>query len=161
MRGKDALYELADDWRYDGSLIDHSSPRREAFNTMLSMPCGTEPLTVQWAAREFAKAEMADHKLVMVRHDHRANPHVHISERAESNHGRRLNTRKSDLHRWRESFAEKLRERGVEAEATRQESRGATRNHPQLWRVKAEEQGRLLRPRSRHRRGAGELGRSA
>ena len=35
MRGKDALRELADDWRYGGSLIDDSSPRREAFNIML------------------------------------------------------------------------------------------------------------------------------
>ncbi|MBN8490781.1 MAG: conjugal transfer protein TraS, partial [Burkholderiales bacterium] len=154
MRGKDALHELADDWRYGGSLIDDISPRREAFNIMLSMPRGTDPLTVQWAAREFAKAELADHKLVMVLHDHQANPHVHISVRAESKHGKRLNPRKTDLHRWRETFAEKLRERGVEAEATRQTARGATRNHPDLWRVKAAEDGRLLKPRSSHGRGA-------
>jgi len=154
MRGKDALHELADDWRYGGSLINDISPRREAFNIMLSMPRGTDPLTVQWAAREFAKAELADHKLVMVLHDHQANPHVHISVRAESKHGNRLNPRKTDLHRWRETFAEKLRERGVEAEATRQAARGATRNHSDLWRVKAAEQGRLLKPGSSHRRGA-------
>ena len=64
----------------------------------------------------------------MVLHDHQANPHVHISVRAESKHGKRLNPRKTDLHRWRETFAEKLRELGVEAEATRQATRGATRN---------------------------------
>jgi hypothetical protein len=155
MRGKDALRELADDWRYGGSLIDDNSPRRDAFNIMLSMPRGTDPLSVQWAAREFAKAELADHKFVMVLHDHQANPHVHISVRAESKHGRRLNPRKTDLHRWREIFAEKLRERGIEAEATRQATRGAARNYPQLWQVKAAEQGRLLRPpRSVLRRGA-------
>ena len=154
MRGKDALHELADDWRYGGSLIEDISPRREAFNIMLSMPRGTDPLTVQWAAREFAKAELADHKLVMVLHDHQANPHVHISVRSESKHGKRLNPRKTDLHRWRETFAEKLRERGVEAEATRQAARGATRNHLDLWRVKAIAEGRLLKPRSSHRRGA-------
>jgi len=153
VRGKEALRELVDDWRYGGSLIDDTSTRREAFNIMLSMPRGADPLTVQWAAREFAKAELADHKLVMVLHDHQANPHVHISVRAESKHGKRLNPRKTDLHRWRETFAEKLRERGVEAEATRQAARGATRNHPQLWQLKAAEQGRLLRPRPRHRRG--------
>jgi hypothetical protein len=154
MRGKDALRELADDWRYGGSLIEDISPRREAFNIMLSMPRGTDPLSVQWAAREFAKAELADHKLVMVLHDHQANPHVHISVRAESRHGRRLNPRKTDLHRWRETFAEKLRERGIDAEATRQATRGAIRNHPDLWRVKAAGDGRLLKPRSAHRRGA-------
>src|SRR5262249_44629771 len=121
---------------------------------MLSMPRGTDPLTVQWAAREVAKAELADHKYVMVLHDHQANPHVHISVRAESRHGRRLNPRKADLHRWRETIAEKLRERGVEAEATRQPTRGETRNHPDLWRVKAAEDGRLLRPRSPRSGGA-------
>ena len=51
---------------------------------MLSMPRGTDPLIVQRAAREFAQAELADHKYVMVLHDHQANPHVHISVRAES-----------------------------------------------------------------------------
>jgi hypothetical protein len=79
---------------------------------------------------------------------------VHISVRAESKHGRRLNPRKTDLHRWRETFAAKLRERGIEAEATRQATRGATRNHPDLWRVKAAQDGRLMKPRSTHRKGA-------
>jgi hypothetical protein len=153
-RGKDTLRELADDWRYGGSLIDDTSHRREAFNIMLSMPRGTDPASVQWAAREFAKAELADHKYVMVLHDHQANPHVHISVRAESKHGRRLNPRKTDLHRWRETFAAKLQERGIEAEATRQATRGATRNHPDLWRLKAAQDGRLQTPRASHRRGA-------
>jgi hypothetical protein len=95
-----------------GSLIpDDAEPghRREAFNIMLSMPRGTDPLSRAARAREFAQAELADHKYVMVLHDHQANPHVHISVRAESRHGKRLNPRKADLHRWRETFAEKLR----------------------------------------------------
>jgi hypothetical protein len=120
---------------------------------MLSMPRGTDPLSVQWAAREFARIELADHKFVMVLHDHQANPHVHISVRADSKHGRRLNPRKTDLHRWRETFAEKLRERGVEAEATRQATRGAIRNHPDLWQVKARGEGRLMKPPATQRGG--------
>jgi hypothetical protein len=146
MRGKEAARELADDWRFGGSLIDDTSPRREAFNIILSMPRGTDPARVQWAAREFAKAELADHKYVMVLHDHQANPHVHISVRAESKHGRRLNPRKAELHRWRETFAAKLRERGIEAEATRQQTRGVPRRYPELWQVKAAEEGRRLQP---------------
>jgi Relaxase/Mobilisation nuclease domain len=145
MRGKESLRELADDWRYGGSLIEDASNRREAFNIMLSMPRGTDPASVQWAAREFAKIELADHKYVMVLHDHQANPHMHISVRAESKHGRRLNPRKTDLHRWRETFAAKLHERGIEAEATRQATRGASRRYPALWQVKARENGRLLK----------------
>ena len=143
MSGKDALPELADDWRYGGSLIEDQGSRREAFNIMLSMPRGTDPLIVLRAAREFAQADLADHKYVMVLHDHQANPHVHISVRAESKHGKRLNPRKADLQRWRETFAEKLRGWGIDAEATRQATRGASRNYDPLWRIKAKEDDRL------------------
>jgi hypothetical protein len=151
VRDKEALPELADDWRYGGSLIeDDAQPgaRRQAFNIMLSMPRGTDPLAVQRAAREFAHAELADHKYVMVLHDHQANPHVHISVRAESKHGRRLNPRKADLQRWRETFADKLRGWGVEAEATRQAIRGRSQSYEPLWRIKAREDGRLRTSRS-------------
>jgi hypothetical protein len=143
IRGKDAVHEMAEDWRLGGSLIEDVGQRREAFNIMLSMPRGTDPLIVQKAARAFAQAELADHKYVMVLHDHQANPHVHISVRAESKHGRRLNPRKADLQRWRETFAEKLRGYGVEAEATRQATRGLSRQPDTLWRIKAREDGRL------------------
>ncbi len=146
MRGKDTLRDLVDEWRFGGSLIpDDAEPghRREAFNIMLSMPHGTDPLSVQRATREFAQVELADHKHVMVLHDHQANPHVHISVRAESRHGKRLNPRKADLHRWRETFAEKLRDQGIEAEATRQATRGRDRNYDTLWRLKARQDGRL------------------
>lgn len=143
LKGREDLRDLLGDWRYGGSLIEDLGHRREAFNIMLSMPRGTDPLSVQWAAREFAKAELADHKYVMVLHDHQANPHVHISVRAESRQGTRLNPRKSDLPRWRETFAEKLRERGVEAEATRRAIRGGVRGYEPLWCIKARESGRL------------------
>jgi len=64
--GKEALHDLVDQWRYGGSFIDETSHRREAFNVMLSMPRGTDPLIVQRAAREFANSELADHRYVMV-----------------------------------------------------------------------------------------------
>ena len=148
MQGKDSLHHLADEWRMGGARIPEDAEpgqRREAFNIMLSMPRGTDPLAVQRAAREFAQVELKDHKYVMVLHDHQANPHVHISVRAESTLGKRLNPRKADLHRWREIFAEKLRGYGVEAEATRQATRGQHRQPDPLWRLKAREEGRLRR----------------
>src|SRR5678815_1006287 len=76
-----------------------------------------------------------------------------ISVRAESKHGRRLNPRKSDLHRWRETFAEKLRERGIDAEATQQVTRGVSRHYPALWQLKAGEGGRLHKAPAITRRG--------
>lgn len=157
LQGKDSLHHLADEWRMGGARIpDDAEPgqRREAFNIMLSMPRGTDPLIVQRAAREFARAELADHKYVMELHDHQANPHVHISVRAVSRLGKRLNPRKNDLHRWRETFAEKLRGYGVESEATRQTTRGQHRQPDPLWRLKAREEGRLRRAPSTKQSGA-------
>jgi hypothetical protein len=140
--GKEAMHDLAEQWRVSGSLIPETSHRREAFNIMLSMPHGTDAQTVLKAAREFAKRELRDHRYVMVLHEHQANPHVHLSVRAESMTGHRLNPRKTDLHRWRETFAETLRAWGVEAEATRQASRGANRRNERVWQIKARQEGR-------------------
>ena len=143
--GKEAVQDQVERWRYGGSLIEEVSHRREAFNIMLSMPAGTDPKIVKQAGREFAQVELRDHAYVMVLHEHQGNPHVHLAVRAESRFGARLNPRKADLHRWRETFAEKLRGWGVQAEATRQATRGANRQSEPLWRVKAREDGRLLR----------------
>lgn len=153
LQGKDRLRDLAEDWRFGGTLIDDIADRREAFNVMLSMPRGTDPALVQRAAREFARIELAEHKYVMALHDHQANPHVHISVRAESRRGKRLDPRKADLHRWRETFAERLRVYGVEAEATRQSARGRQQRFDPIWRVKAREEGRLRADDSRRQVG--------
>jgi hypothetical protein len=142
-QGKEALHDLVEQWRYGGTPIDEAGHRREAFNIMLSMPSGTDPAFVRAAAREFARDELLGHRYGMVLHDHQANPHVHLSVKASSMLGDRLNPRKADLHRWRETFAEKLRGYGIEAEASRQATRGATRNFDPLWRVKAQDEGRL------------------
>ena len=141
--GREAIGDLLDQWRYGGSFIGDVSHRREAFNVMLSMPAGTRPDLIRQAAREFAQVELSRHRWVLVLHEHQANPHVHLSVRAESIDGDRLNPRKADLHRWRETFAEKLRGLGIDAEATRQATRGETRHHEALWRLKAKEGGRL------------------
>ena len=141
--GPEALHDLVEQWRFGGTPIDEVGHRREAFNIMLSMPRGTDPATVRAAAREFARDELQGHRYVMVLHDHQANPHVHLSVKASSRVGERLNPRKSDLHRWRETFAEKLRGYGVEAEASRQATRGVTRSAESLWRMKAGKEGRL------------------
>ena len=131
--GKEALRDLVEQWRLGGSRIPEISERRDAFNIMLSMPAGTKPEVVKNAAREFAKAELANHRYVMVLHTHQANPHVHLSVRAEGRDGQRLNPRKADLRRWRETFAERLRGWGVEAEATSQATRGTRHRSERVW----------------------------
>jgi hypothetical protein len=140
--GPEALRDVVDQWRYGGARIPERSERREAFNIMLSMPVGTNAQLVKAAAREFAKAELANHRWVMVLHTHQANPHVHLAVRAEGHDGRRLNPRKQDLRRWREVFAERLRGFGIEAEASSQVARGSRHRTERLWQRKAYDDGR-------------------
>jgi hypothetical protein len=142
--GKDGVLALTEQWRHAGALIPERSARREAFNLMLSMPAGTPASAVQSAARAFARAEFSNHRYAMVLHTHQANPHVHLSVRAEGKDGQRLNPRKDDLRRWRETFAEKLRELGIEAEASPQITRGGSRRTERLWHRKARDEGRDL-----------------
>jgi hypothetical protein len=157
LRGKEDLRGLADDWRLGGTRIEDVGFRREAFNIMLSMPRGVDALYVLKAAQEFAETDLADHKYVMVLHDHQANPHVHISVRAESRHGKRLNPRKADLSRWRQTFAEKLRGWGIDAEASARTVRGQDQRGKALWRIKAGAEGRLLREESPSRESRGDI----
>jgi hypothetical protein len=42
--GRDAVKELAENWRLGVFLIDNISDRREAYNVMLSMPKCVDPL---------------------------------------------------------------------------------------------------------------------
>ena len=98
---------------------------------------------MQEVARAFARTQFANHRYVMVLHTHQANPHVHLSVRAEGKDGQRLNPRKADLRRWREAFAEKLRELGIEAEASPQITRGGSRRTERLWHRKARDEGRV------------------
>jgi hypothetical protein len=140
LRGREAVRDLKEDWHLGGSLVPEvAAPgaRREAFNLTLSMPRGTDPRAVQEAARAFARVELADHKYVMVLHDHQANPHVHLCVKAESRHGKRLHPCNADLGRWRETFAEKLRDLGIDAEATSQMTRGAHQRDEALWQRRA------------------------
>jgi hypothetical protein len=129
VRGRQALAGLALEWQYGGGLIPAVSHRREAFHVMLSMPPQTDAQTVLWAARHFARGTFEQHQYALVLHDpaldpesHR--PHVHLIVRAEGRTGLRLNPRKADLAKWRQSFAERLQERGVAASASRRQSRG-------------------------------------
>ena len=151
--GRDALRAIADQWRLGGTRIPEVSERREAFNIMLSMPTGTDARVVRQAAREFAKAELANHRYVMVLHTHQANPHVHISVRAEGRDGKRLNPRKEDLHRWRETFAEKLRGWGIEAEASSQATRGVSRRSLRGWERQPGAAARTSKKRGEHKSG--------
>lgn len=128
--GRPEVRDLAQMWRVAGRGITETSTRREAFNVMLSMPPGTDRAAVKDAARAFAREELGEQRdYVFAAHDDEAHPHVHIVVLVRGRGGRRLNPRKADLQRWRERFAQELRDRGVEANATPRRTRGITQRY--------------------------------
>lgn len=126
--GKEAVRDLRNEWKLGLYGIPEDSHRKEAFNIVLSMPPGTDRKAVTDAAREFAKKEFSGNfQYVFATHDDEKHPHVHLCVKAQGIDGTRLNPRKPDLQRWREGFAEALREHGIEANATPRLMRGARR----------------------------------
>jgi len=125
LAGRAEVRAIADDWA--GELSAEPMRRRGAvsMSIVLSMPTGTEAFRVEDASRAFAERVFGERfAYVFVLHDEDRHPHVHLTVRMSGREGARLNPRKADLQRWREVFAEALRERGVEAEATPRRARG-------------------------------------
>ena len=126
LQGQQDLQYLGEEWRSGGLPIADVSSRREAFNVVLSMPAGADARAVRAAAVEFAVDEFIGHQYVLVLHtpdtdpypDPSPNPHVHLCVKALGEDGVRLNPRKNDLRRWRERFAQRLREHGIDAAAS-------------------------------------------
>jgi len=139
MQGKEAVADLKAEWQHGGVPVPADSTKRDAFHLILSMPKLTDPLAVQRAARDFATREFATYQYAMVLHTFETDPdpnpsphpHVHLTVKAAGFDGHRLNPRKADLQRWREGFAEALREHGIEATTT---SRLHRTTH-ERWRV--------------------------
>lgn len=127
--GRREVLDLADGW----AATDLLDSRRRAdtpmsISVILSMPARTDPVRLEAAAAAFAEGVFGGvHDYVLVLHTDTDHPHVHLAVRARGEAGQRLNPRKADLAAWRERFAEELRSRGVEAEATPRRARGITR----------------------------------
>ena len=125
------LRGLHDDWLLTNAAEArgrNSLQAAQSVSIILSMPPGAPRDRVQDAARTWAKETFAgQHDWIMVRHDDKDHPHVHVVVRAVGNDGKRLAPGPADLQRWRERFAGELRRLGVEAEATPRQARGVVR----------------------------------
>ena len=147
IQGKEALDQTAWAWKYVGPMLDEKK-RRESFNIVFSMPEGTDEKALYEAVKKTAEVEFEGHPWVMVQHFDEPHVHAHLCVKTESLDGHRLNPRKADLQRWRERFAYELRERGVEAEATRRATRVDREKINKPWEVtRLEERGLPTNPR--------------
>lgn len=122
------LRELHDEWLLSNAAEarGRNTPQAaQSVGIILSMPPGAPRDRVQDAARTWARDTFKDqHDWIMVRHDDKDHPHVHVSVRAVGKDGRRLAPGPDDLQAWRERFARELRRLGVAAEATPRQARG-------------------------------------
>ncbi|WP_051242310.1 relaxase/mobilization nuclease domain-containing protein [Azohydromonas australica] len=147
--GAAATMGLGEQFKYASCTVPEKDGKwRETFHMEAGMCRGTvDAATLQASVRAFAEAEFPGHKYAWAFHAHQEHPHVHLVVRTVNSDFKRLNPRKADLHRWRETFAAELRQRGVEARATRRATRGATKASTVQWEDKAAEQGRLRKRR--------------
>ena len=124
--GLEEVRELGSDW-----ATEDIKTRRDAslsLSVVLSMPPGTSSVGVRDAARAFSAetfGERFDYAFAL--HTDADHPHVHLAVRMLGRDGERLNPRKADLDRWRQTFARTLRDRDIAAEATPRRARGVVR----------------------------------
>lgn len=84
---------------------------------------------------------------------HQANPQVPISVSAQRRDGKRLSPRKENLPRGLETFTEKLRDWGIEADASSQATRSVTRRSLRGWERQPSAAARTGRRRGLHKTG--------
>ena len=127
-KDKDAIRDLHKDWMADIDQHRKSPTSRDTMHVILSMRCDmSDADKVKDAAREFAKQTFSNHEYVFVLHKDTDNPHVHLSVKMRGFNGRKLHVGMGDPQLWREHFAENLRKRGIDAEATSRFERGVTK----------------------------------
>jgi hypothetical protein len=123
LTSRDDIAERAEEW--SDTLQWRSRPTVSSVSMIFSMPEGIDPDKVLGAVRALAHSELSDnHDYVLALHTDTPRPHVHLTVQAEGLDRTRFNPRPVQLNRFRERFAQELRERGVAAEATPRRARG-------------------------------------
>jgi hypothetical protein len=117
------------EWEMDG---DARRKGATSLSMILSMPTGTDPGRVKEAALDFARDQFANRSWVASLHVDRDHPHVHLTVARRDYDGRRFHPNRDDLFRFRQRFAEKLRGRGIEANATPTKARGIDPKHEHI-----------------------------
>ena len=146
------LRALHDDWLAANILGERGGHRPSAAQSVgiiLSMPEGTPPDRVHDAARSWARTTLHGHDWLLVRHDDRGHPHVHVTVRAVGPTGKRFTAGPAELQRSRETFARELRRLGIEAEATPRKARGVVIKSSRSAVHRVEQRG--FEPRVAHR----------
>lgn len=136
---------LAQDWHEWEMGDDARRKGATSLSMILSMPTGTDPEGVKDAGLAFAREEFANRSWVASLHVDRDHPHVHLTVARRDHDGRRFHPNRDDLFRYRQRFAQKLRDRGIEANATPAKARGLDPKHEPIAARKVREKGGIPR----------------
>lgn len=137
-----ALARAWEEWEQTG---DDRRKGATAIVMVYSMPPGTDADKVYSAVRELAETDFANRRWVAGLHTDEAHPHVHLIIVARDLDGRRFNPNREFLQHNRERFAELLRGRGIEADATIRMTRAYPPKHDKLPVQKMRARGETLR----------------
>jgi hypothetical protein len=118
------MKEIADRWDRNNLAVGERRVGATSISMVFSMPPGTNADKLKDSVREFAAGEFGGHEWVMARHTDAPHPHVHLTVARVGREMERLDPRIDDLKHYRERFAELLRERGIEVDASSRFDRG-------------------------------------
>ncbi|WP_227272026.1 relaxase/mobilization nuclease domain-containing protein [Roseobacter weihaiensis] len=132
--------------KHDDDLANGFATQRTRISTSMvfSMPAHVNAEAVKDSVRSLAEDEFGGrHDYVMALHTDTKHPHVHLTVRTVGEDGIKLNLRKADLQYLRDQFASKLRQRGIDAEATPRHARGVPQKSPQMAMYKIRQRGQV------------------
>lgn len=154
----DDVKELYEHWsaEIDANKRAGKDNQRDTMHMVLSMPGKADPLAIRRAVRDFAADNFgANHEYVFALHTDTDNDHCHLVVKCRGFDGKQLRTTPEKLQQWRESFAERLRERGIDAEATPRQVRGVVRRaDKQVFRHMDPQRSHVLQARAQEAREA-------
>lgn len=127
--GPEAVRRVSQDWLLANQInsVSRRAENNEAQTLVLSMPAGTPRDPLLDAGRAWAEKNLAGYDWMMVMHEDRDHPHLHIAIRSVGNERRRFSASPQQQRRWREDFARQLNERGIAAVATQARERQPTK----------------------------------
>lgn len=126
--GREEVKEYFQDWKADLSAQKPFKDRRDSMHLVLSMPPGTEDEAVKGAVRDFARATFGGrHEYAFALHTDEKHPHCHLIVKYRGFDGSKPVHNPEAIQEWRETFAEKMRQYGVDAEASPRQVRGVVK----------------------------------
>lgn len=125
LKDPEEMKERIAEWAMDFDLRKGS---RDTVNIILSVPIDSKLGDVERSVRDFAWITFGQtNDYLFALHSDTDHPHGHLMVKMRGYEGEKLNPGRKDLRDWRASFAQSLRENGVEVDASSRSSRGVGR----------------------------------